>query len=324
MKWAKVTLVGLVLLFIIVGIAAGNQRTGAKRAVHTTTYRHVVATSSAKAPISARPRSKPKPQSVANAKAKPRPKPARPRSKPVSHPAMSAGLALSYASNDIVQAQPAPGSCRARGYGPLSEPDPHCTPGALNPAVTQASIGRTICVGGWTATVRPPEYVTEEEKVASMAAYGDTDPSHGYEYDHFVPLELGGATNDARNLWPEPAASPNPKDSVEDALHHDVCDGEMSLAQAQHIIVTDWVGWAHAHVASATETSSPAPVPTAPQAQASVPTPAPQSPPASSSVPVVHPGAFCAPEGAHGVTSAGTPMTCKTSTSDFRDRWRHS
>ena len=25
-----------------------------------------------------------------------------------------------------------------------------------------------------------------------------------HQYDHDVPLELGGAVNDARNLWPEP------------------------------------------------------------------------------------------------------------------------
>ena len=51
-----------------------------------------------------------------------------------------------------------------------------------------------------------------------MAAYGDTGSLGDYEYDHFVPLELGGATNDPRNLWPEPGASPNPKDTVENDL----------------------------------------------------------------------------------------------------------
>ena len=74
-----------------------------------------------------------------------------------------------------------------------------------------------------------------------MAAYGDTGSLADYEYDHFVPLELGGATNDPRNLWPEPGASPNPKDAVEDELRQEVCDGQMSLAQAQHEIVTNWV-----------------------------------------------------------------------------------
>jgi hypothetical protein len=88
--------------------------------------------------------------------------------------------------------------------------------------------------------VRPPESITEQEKATSMASYGDTGSLGDYEYDHFVPLELGGATNDARNLWPEPGASPNPKDAVEDDLRQKVCDGLMTLAQAQHEIVTNW------------------------------------------------------------------------------------
>jgi hypothetical protein len=149
-------------------------------------------------------------------------------------------LAYSTASNSAVQRQPPSGSCHAIGSGLYSRPDPRCTPGALNPAVTQATIAQTICRAGWTSTVRPPESVTEAEKIASLSAYGDRGSLSSYEYDHFVPLELGGATNDPRNLWPEPGATPNPKDSVETALKHDVCDGRMTLAHAQQAIVTNW------------------------------------------------------------------------------------
>ena len=157
------------------------------------------------------------------------------------------GLAYSTASGDQVQPQPAAGSCHASRTGLYSRPDRHCTPGALNPAVTQATIDRTICVSGYTSTIRPPEGVSEDEKRASLAAYGDAGPMSSYEYDHLVSLELGGAVNDPRNLWPEPGASPNPKDAVEDELHDMVCDGEISLARAQRIIATDWVGWARHH-----------------------------------------------------------------------------
>jgi hypothetical protein len=152
----------------------------------------------------------------------------------------SGSLAYSTASNGVVQSQPAAGSCHAIGTGLYSRPDPACTPGALNPAVTQATIDQTICVEGWTSTVRPPENITEQEKAASMAAYGDTGSLGDYEYDHFVPLELGGATNDPRNLWPEPGASPNPKDTVEDELRQQVCDGQVTLAEARREIVTNW------------------------------------------------------------------------------------
>jgi hypothetical protein len=146
-----------------------------------------------------------------------------------------------------VQRQPPPSSCHALGSGLYERPDPACTPGAVNPAVTQSTIGSTICRSGWTSGVRPPESVTEREKRASLAAYGDAGPVSHYEYDHDVPLELGGAVNDPRNLWPEPDyASPsgyylNPKDHVERALNRLVCDHAMSLARAQSLIAADWV-----------------------------------------------------------------------------------
>ena len=163
---------------------------------------------------------------------------------------------VSHASPKVVQPQPTPGSCHARGHGTYASPDPHCTPGAINPAVTQATIGRTICVSGWTRRVRPPERITEPEKLASMRSYGDNNSPHNYEYDHLVSLELGGALNDARNLWPEPDASPNLKDSVERELHTLVCNGQMRLSRAQHIIATGWVAWARQHPSGGSTSSS--------------------------------------------------------------------
>ncbi len=80
-----------------------------------------------------------------------------------------------------------------------------------------------------------------------MRAYGDTGRASSFEYDHDVPLELGGAVNDPRNLWPEPDyPSPsgyylNPKDRLERALNERVCDDEMPLARAQRLIAADWI-----------------------------------------------------------------------------------
>jgi hypothetical protein len=159
----------------------------------------------------------------------------------------TAGLPYSTASGSVVQHQPRAGSCRARPPGLYARPDPRCTPGALNPAVTRATVSSTICRSGWTATVRPAESITEPEKFASMEAYGDEGDASVYEYDHLVPLELGGAVNDARNLWPEPDYGSysgyyrNPKDHLERTLNRLVCSGRMPLVQAQRLIATDWV-----------------------------------------------------------------------------------
>lgn len=129
------------------------------------------------------------------------------------------------------------GPCRTRDHELL--PDPRCTPGAIDPAVTQANIGSTICRAGYTRTVRPPESQTEDFKWhVAEAAYGQHDVSG--ELDHLVPLELGG-DNDARNLWVEAGPIPNAKDRVEDALKHAVCDGRITLRAAQLKISRNWI-----------------------------------------------------------------------------------
>jgi hypothetical protein len=156
--------------------------------------------------------------------------------------------ARDHARAYTVQPQPPPGSCHPRGRGLFSLPDRRCTPGATNPAVAQATIAQTICRAGYSTSMRPPESVTEREKRASLAAYGDHRPLHAYEYDHLISLELGGAPNDPRNLWPEPGASPNPKDSLEDRLHARLCDGLMTLRAAQRAIATNWVAAYHRYI----------------------------------------------------------------------------
>ena len=117
-------------------------------------------------------------------------------------------------------------------------PDPDCTPGAIDPAVTQANIGTTICVPGYTSTVRPSSSETRPHKLDSAADYV-TDP-HEQEYDHLISLQLGGA-NATSNLWVQPSGGiPNEKDVVERRLNRMVCAGEITLAEAQHRIAADW------------------------------------------------------------------------------------
>lgn len=129
------------------------------------------------------------------------------------------------------------GTCHYRDAGRL--PDPRCTPGAIDPAVTQADIHKTICVSGYTKKVRPPSEETDRFKYdVAYVAYGTPRGEHT-ELDHLVSLELGGS-NDAANLWPEYPPTPNPKDKVENALHRAVCEGRVSLAAAQRAIASDW------------------------------------------------------------------------------------
>ncbi len=72
-----------------------------------------------------------------------------------------------------------------------------------------------------------------------------------------------------------------------------------------------------------------------PDATATVPTPGKATPSVEGTAPplrtaptrttaptIVHPGSFCTPEGAHGVTTKGTRMTCTRAPGEDRARWR--
>jgi hypothetical protein len=110
---------------------------------------------------------------------------------------------------------------------------PVLTPGALNPNVTQANIHETICVRGWTKTVRPPVEYTNALKVEQMRKYGERGDPSDYQEDHLISLELGGDPRDPRNLWPEPYPRAAKVDTIENELNAQVCSGELSLADAQ-------------------------------------------------------------------------------------------
>lgn len=117
-------------------------------------------------------------------------------------------------------------------------------PGAINSAVTQANISTTICKSGWTKTIRPPASYTDALKLKQMVQFGMTGDPHAFEEDHLVPLEAGGNPTDPANLWPQPWDGPygaHRKDVLETKLKRLVCGGQITLADAQQAIRTDWV-----------------------------------------------------------------------------------
>jgi hypothetical protein len=138
-------------------------------------------------------------------------------------------------------------NCRAQG----ALPDHACTPGALNPAVTQDSVATTICTTGWAASVRPTSTVTDRLKAQAATAYGISDALSGYEGDHLIPLELGGALADIANFWDQPNQLTLPdgtivaagqKDALENTLKTSVCAERTTLIDAQRQIAGDWYG----------------------------------------------------------------------------------
>ncbi|WP_405084339.1 hypothetical protein [Microbispora sp. NBC_01389] len=184
--------------------------------------------------------SNPEPTPTSTPKATPTPKPSptptpkptpKPSSKPSPKPTASPG------------GKPAAAKC-SRAYLPL--PDPRCTPGTRNPAVTQATIRTTICGPGFDAKVRPVASYLSALKVRQIAEYGYTDrrPAR-YQEDHLIPLLLGGSPKSVKNLWPEPmwkvkGRSAADKNAVERRLWKAVCAGDVPLARAQKAIAKDW------------------------------------------------------------------------------------
>jgi len=140
-------------------------------------------------------------------------------------------------------------TCTAKQDNGKFIPDPACTPGAINPSVTEAMLKnpefRTGCIRN--------EATTETQKTATYGWYkiphptGNTGEGQTCELDHLIPLYLGGADT-LDNIWPQ--CGPNTvalddryfkeKDKVEYYLGQQVREGNMDLAKAQQGIATDW------------------------------------------------------------------------------------
>jgi hypothetical protein len=178
--------------------------------------------------------------------------------------AVAAGtaVALGVALARLPAPAPAPPPSVPVAAAPYAQgvlPDPLKTPGAVNRAVTDATINATIGVSGWTSTIRPPaSYTTGLKKRQLAAGYainGDMALSD-YEEDHLVSLEIGGNPTDERNLWPALwhlnsggyDLGMKTKDALENRLKELVVTGKMPLAQAQHEIETDWPASYKVHV----------------------------------------------------------------------------
>ncbi len=113
----------------------------------------------------------------------------------------------------------------------------------LNPAVTQATIGDTICKEGWTKSVRPPYSLSHGIKLEKLRAAGLTEADKTrFELDHLIPIDLGGAVYNPNNLALEPWDEAKQKDAIEACLAAAVCSGMITLEAARQAIWDDWRG----------------------------------------------------------------------------------
>ena len=167
--------------------------------------------------------------------------------------------------------------------------DPSLTPGAKNPAVSQATIATTICRVGYTKTVRNVSNATKSQVYAEYRVA--QAQKRLYVIDHLVPLEVGGA-NAITNLWSELKDDAKRKDRVEGELHARVCSGAEDLTTAQRAFESVW---------STALATAPVPPTEAPPPQTEAPT----EPPATEAP--VAPGG-----GATAICNDGTYSTPRT------------
>jgi hypothetical protein len=117
-------------------------------------------------------------------------------------------------------------------------------PGAVSAEVQQTNIKTTICVSGWTATVRPSTSYTQGVKHKMLRDAGVPESEAiTYELDHFLPLALGGHPRSIDNLWLQRWDGPwnaRVKDRLERALQVKVCAGQVKLDAARSAIERDW------------------------------------------------------------------------------------
>jgi hypothetical protein len=162
------------------------------------------------------------------------------RSTPAGNGTTTTTLAVATTSTDSPE-KPIVTAAAPNAIAGMVTQDMQLTPGVASAAVTQANIQSTICVSGYTASVRN---VSAATKRRVFAEYGIANPPSGaYEVDHLIPLELGGS-NDIRNLWPEAYAGADnarDKDTWENRLKSQVCAGTTTLAVAQDEIIHWWV-----------------------------------------------------------------------------------
>lgn len=111
--------------------------------------------------------------------------------------------------------------------------------GFSTPGATTKASAKQICAADFDASVKP---VAQWQRNAALEKYGVRPESFSGELDHLVPVSLGGS-NEPENLWPmHPAGDMTPaaKARLAERLKTMVCDGKMTLKDAQNAFKKDW------------------------------------------------------------------------------------
>lgn len=127
----------------------------------------------------------------------------------------------------------------------------------LNADVRQDTIQQTVCVPGYTATVRPSTTYTNGVKLKLLRERGlPASAAKEFELDHRTPLALGGHPRNLQNLMLQSwvgSDGAKAKDRLERRLQQLVCNGKLLLDEARREIFFDWQGAYRTYILKATE-----------------------------------------------------------------------
>jgi hypothetical protein len=123
-------------------------------------------------------------------------------------------------------------------------PDEGRTPGTFDPAITQDNIVSTICNPKFvSARTPPPSWTAATTRRMAAVLHPDQNPDN-LVLDQLVPIALGGAPLDQRNLWLQSWAGEEgseKKNGLETLLNRMVCSGQLRLAAAQQAVAINWI-----------------------------------------------------------------------------------
>jgi len=120
---------------------------------------------------------------------------------------------------------------------------PRDVPGAVDPAITQGNIDATICRPGYAKSARPAYSITGPLKRRLMDQQHPGESMADYELDHLIPISIGGAPLDMKDLWLQPRggqANAGDKNVLAYVLWRLVCTHQVLLETAQRAISRDW------------------------------------------------------------------------------------
>jgi len=98
---------------------------------------------------------------------------------------------------------------------------------------------KQLCAATFESSVKP---MADWQKSEALTRYGVRPETFNGDLEHLVPVSLGG-TNDPDNLYPfhpQGEYTVEAKQHLAAKLHELVCDGKMSLKQAQDVFKKDW------------------------------------------------------------------------------------